>query len=168
MVLLAVARAAQKLEDVPLYIDDTPGLTIAALRARARRMKKKHEIGLIIIDYLDELRATQHYQDKRMESRDITGDVRRLGAEFSCPVWTASQGNRASMKKQNVGMDDVAEDIWKVNQAHVVITLNQTEEEEEENVIRYKVLKARRENHQPRTIMLGISPAGRIREVEGV
>jgi replicative DNA helicase len=46
------ARAAGDLEKLPLYIDDTPGLTIAALRTRARRMKRQHKIGMVIVDYL--------------------------------------------------------------------------------------------------------------------
>ena len=47
-----LARAAAELEKLPLYIDDTPGLTIAALRTRARRLKRQRGIDLIIVDYL--------------------------------------------------------------------------------------------------------------------
>jgi replicative DNA helicase len=48
----ALSFASQRLSQLPLYIDDTPGLTIAGLRARARRLKRRHDIGLVIVDYL--------------------------------------------------------------------------------------------------------------------
>ena len=54
-----LARAAAELETLPLYIDDTPGLTIAALRTRARRLKRQKGIGLIVVDYLQLLQGTE-------------------------------------------------------------------------------------------------------------
>ena len=53
-----LARAAAELESLPLYIDDTPGLTIAALRTRARRLKRQRNIGFIVVDYLQLLQGT--------------------------------------------------------------------------------------------------------------
>ena len=53
-----LARAAGELQTLPLYIDDTPGLTIAALRARARRLKRQKGIGMIVVDYLQLLQGT--------------------------------------------------------------------------------------------------------------
>ena len=53
-----LARAAADLETLPLYIDDTPGLTIAALRTRARRLKRQKGIGLVVVDYLQLLQGT--------------------------------------------------------------------------------------------------------------
>ena len=49
--------ASQRLAELPLYIDDTPALTIAALRTRARRLKRRHDIGLIVVDYLQLLQG---------------------------------------------------------------------------------------------------------------
>ncbi len=53
-----LVRASRELQDLPLYIDDTPGLTIAAMRTRARRLKRRHKIGLIIVDYLQLLQGS--------------------------------------------------------------------------------------------------------------
>ena len=53
-----LARAAAELQSLPLYIDDTPGLTIAALRARARRLKRQKGIGMVVVDYLQLLQGT--------------------------------------------------------------------------------------------------------------
>lgn len=124
------------------------------------------KFDVLIIDYLDEMKPDRHYKEFRFESRDLTSTVRRLAAEFRIPIWTASQGNRKSMEKRTVGLEDVAEDIWRVNIADVVITLNQNDEEREENVMRYRVVKARREHFTPRSVMLEITEAGVLREGE--
>lgn len=124
----------------------------------------KESPDLIVLDYLDELKSDRHYKDYRFESRDVTSAVRRLGAEFGCPIWTASQGNRGSMAKRLVGLDDVAEDVWKVNQADVVITINQSEEEKEENIVRYRLAKARREMFFPKVVFCEVSDAGKVTE----
>lgn len=124
------------------------------------------KIDVLIIDYLDEMKSDTKYREYRLESRDLTSSLRRLGAEFRCPIWTASQGNRQSMSKHVVGLDDVAEDVWKSNVSDVVITINQTDEEKQERVLRYKLAKARRERFEPKLFHLEVSEAGRIREVE--
>ena len=91
---MALARAAQKLEDLPLFIDDTPALTIAALRARARRMKKKHEIGLIIIDYLQLLAGTGRGDNRVNEISEISRGLKTLAKELNVPVIALSQLSR--------------------------------------------------------------------------
>ena len=68
-----LARAAAELQSLPLYIDDTPGLTIAALRTRARRLKRQKGIGLIVVDYLQLLpghRAKRQRQSRPGNLRD--------------------------------------------------------------------------------------------------
>ncbi len=128
--------------------------------------RQKRGLDLIIIDYLDEIHGTKSFREYRFESRDVTGAIRRLGAEFNCPVWSASQGNRKAFSKLIVDLDDVAEDISKVNQADVVITINQTEEEKQENIVRYRLSKARRERFAPKMFVLEVSEAGVIESPE--
>src|SRR3546814_2947975 len=53
-----LSRAAQELQTLPLFIDDTPGLTIAGLRTRARRLQRRHGIGFIVVDYLQLLQGS--------------------------------------------------------------------------------------------------------------
>ena len=64
--------ASQRLAELPLYIDDTPALTIAALRTRARRLKRRHDIGLIVVDYLQLLQGSrpQPGQPRQRDLRD--------------------------------------------------------------------------------------------------
>src|SRR5690606_16869414 len=52
------AEASQTLSQIPLYIDDTPALSISAVRTRARRLKRQHGLGLLVVDYLQLLRGT--------------------------------------------------------------------------------------------------------------
>jgi replicative DNA helicase len=61
-----LSYASQRLAELPLYIDDTPALTIAALRTRSRRLKRKHHIGLIVVDYLQLLQGSGRSQDNRV------------------------------------------------------------------------------------------------------
>ena len=67
-----LARAAAELQSLPLYIDDTPGLTIAALRTRARRLKRQKNIGLIVVDYLQLLQGT----GRRRQREPSPGNLR--------------------------------------------------------------------------------------------
>ena len=97
-----LARAAQQLEDLPLYIDDTPGLTIAALRTRARRLKKKYEIGLIIVDYLQLLQGTgRGDQNRDNEISEISRGLKTLAKELNVPVIALSQLSRAVEQRED-------------------------------------------------------------------
>ena len=88
--------ASQELAELPLYIDDTPALTIAALRARARRLKRRHNIGLIVVDYLQLLQGTGRANDNRVnEISEISRGLKTLAKELSVPVIALSQLSRA-------------------------------------------------------------------------
>ncbi|MBU6206675.1 MAG: replicative DNA helicase, partial [Alphaproteobacteria bacterium] len=99
----ALARAAGELETLPLYIDDTPGLTIAALRTRARRLKRKHGIGLIIVDYLQLLQGTgRHAGENRVqEISEISRGLKTLAKELGVPVLALSQLSRAVEQRED-------------------------------------------------------------------
>jgi replicative DNA helicase len=97
------ARAAAELETLPLYIDDTPGLTIAALRTRARRMKRKFGIGLIIVDYLQLLTGGgKNSGDNRVqEISEISRGLKTLAKELNVPVMALSQLSRAVEQRED-------------------------------------------------------------------
>ena len=91
-----LSRAARELQELPLFIDDTPGLTIAALRTRARRLKRRHDIGLIVIDYLQLLQGSGRANDNRVnEISEISRGLKTLAKELSVPVIALSQLSRA-------------------------------------------------------------------------
>ena len=87
--------AAGKLANSPLYIDDTAGLSILQLRAKARRMWQQHGIKLFIIDYLQQMHSTSRKVDNRQqEIADISNGVKALAKELEVPVIVLSQLNR--------------------------------------------------------------------------
>ena len=98
----ALSFASQRLADLPLYIDDTPALTIAALRARARRLKRKHNIGLIVVDYLQLLQGTGRASDNRVnEISEISRGLKTLAKELNLPVIALSQLSRAVEQRED-------------------------------------------------------------------
>ncbi len=94
--------ASQRLAELPLYIDDTPALTIAALRSRARRMKRKHDIGLIVVDYLQLLQGSgRAIQNRVNEISEISRGLKTLAKELSVPVIALSQLSRAVEQRED-------------------------------------------------------------------
>ncbi len=97
-----LARAAAELESLPLYIDDTPGLTIAALRTRARRLKRQRGIGLIVVDYLQLLQGSTRSSDNRVnEISEISRGLKTLAKELHVPVLALSQLSRAVEQRED-------------------------------------------------------------------
>ena len=97
-----ISRASQTLNDLPLYIDDTPALTIGALRTRARRLKRRHDIGLIVVDYLQLLQGSGRANDNRVnEISEISRGLKTLAKELSVPVIALSQLSRAVESRED-------------------------------------------------------------------
>jgi len=91
-----LSYASQRLAELPLYIDDTPALSIAALRTRARRLKRRNDIGLIVVDYLQLLQGSGRSQDNRVnEISEISRGLKTLAKELDVPVIALSQLSRA-------------------------------------------------------------------------
>jgi len=98
-----LARAAAELQSLPLYIDDTPGLTIAALRTRARRLKRQKGIGLVVVDYLQLLQGSgKNSNDNRVqEISEISRGLKQLAKELDLPVIGLSQLSRAVEQRED-------------------------------------------------------------------
>jgi replicative DNA helicase len=98
-----LARAAAELQSLPLYIDDTPGLTIAALRTRARRLKRQKGIGFVVVDYLQLLQGTgRGGNDNRVqEISEISRGLKQLAKELEVPVLALSQLSRAVEQRED-------------------------------------------------------------------
>ncbi len=91
-----LSRASRELEELPLFIDDTPALTIAALRTRARRLQRRHGIGLIVVDYLQLLQGSGRSSDNRVnEISEISRGLKTLAKELNVPVIALAQLSRA-------------------------------------------------------------------------
>ena len=92
----ALTAAASKLAESKFFIDDTPGLSILELRAKARRLKSQHDIAVIFIDYLQLLRSTsKRAQDNRqLEIAEISSGLKGLAKELNIPIVVLAQLNR--------------------------------------------------------------------------
>jgi replicative DNA helicase len=91
------ARGIQRLAQAPLYIDDTPALNIFELRAKCRRLKNKHNIGMIIIDYLQLMSGTGENRsaNREQEISNISRNLKALAKELNVPIMALSQLSRA-------------------------------------------------------------------------
>jgi len=83
------------LMDAPLYIDDTPALSIFELRAKARRMKQQYDIQLIIIDYIQLMQAGNDKGNREQEISNISRSMKSLAKELNVPIIALSQLNRS-------------------------------------------------------------------------
>jgi len=93
--------AAGQLEKAPIFIDDTPSLTVFELRARARRLKAKEDIKLIIIDYLQLMKGTRRTENRQQEITEISASLKSLARELNVPVIAISQLSRATEQREN-------------------------------------------------------------------
>ncbi len=93
---LKLMRAASELNKAPVYVDDTGGLDIMELRARARRLKKKWNIELIIVDYLQLVNCREvARQGRQLETAAVSANLKALAKELKLPVVVLSQLSRA-------------------------------------------------------------------------
>ena len=98
----SLSFASQRLAELPLFIDDTPALTIAGLRTRARRLKRRHNIGLVVVDYLQLLQGSGRANDNRVnEISEISRGLKTLAKELGVPVIALSQLSRAVEQRED-------------------------------------------------------------------
>ncbi len=92
----ALARAAGRLSEAPIFIDDTPGLSVLELRAKCRRLKAEHDIGMVIVDYLQLMHGStsSHNANREQEIAHISRSLKSLAKEINVPVIALSQLNR--------------------------------------------------------------------------
>jgi replicative DNA helicase len=90
-----LAEAAGRLSDASMFIDDSPALSVLELRARSRRLKKEHGLGLLIVDYLQLMRGRAGADRREQEISEISRFLKALAKELNIPVIAISQLNRA-------------------------------------------------------------------------
>ena len=93
---LKLGDASGRLSDVPIYIDDTPGLSSAELRAKSRKAKLEKKIGLIIIDYMQLMESKTPSASRQQEVSEISRSLKLLAKELNVPVIALSQLSRAT------------------------------------------------------------------------
>jgi replicative DNA helicase len=94
-----LARAAGILQGCPMWIDDSPAITLLEMRSKARRLKAEHNIGLVVVDYLQLMRSPEHSENRVQEISDISRSLKGLARELQVPVVALSQLSRASEQR---------------------------------------------------------------------
>ncbi|MFH1942863.1 MAG: replicative DNA helicase [bacterium] len=90
-----LSMCAGALTEAPLYIDDTPGMGVLELRAKARRLKKEKDVGLVIVDYLQLMQGPRGAESRQQEISMISRSLKALSKELDVPVVALSQLSRA-------------------------------------------------------------------------
>ena len=90
-----VTSAIRMLKEAKIFIDDTPGLSPDALRAKARRLKREHDLGLVVIDYLQLMAVPGNNENRATEISEISRSLKHLAKELNVPVIALSQLNRS-------------------------------------------------------------------------
>ncbi len=97
-----LTQAAGKLSEAPIYIDDTPGMSILELRAKARRLKSRHDINLLIVDYLQLMSESDSpFESRQQEVSVISRGLKALARELNVPVIAVSQLSRAPERRES-------------------------------------------------------------------
>ncbi|MEA1974209.1 MAG: replicative DNA helicase [Bacillota bacterium] len=92
---ISLSKASAKLAKASIFIDDTPGINLMEIRAKARRLKMEHGIDLIMIDYLQLMSSSETNESRQQEISSISRGLKALAREMECPVMTLSQLSRA-------------------------------------------------------------------------
>jgi len=90
-----LVNAAGKLSESPIYIDDTPGVSVLELRGKARRLKSQFDIGLIVVDYMQLMQGPKTSESRQQEISEISRSLKSLARELNVPLIAVSQLSRA-------------------------------------------------------------------------
>jgi replicative DNA helicase len=98
---LNLTKASAKLSNANIFIDDTPGINLMEMRAKARRLKMQHGLDVIMIDYLQLMSSVDKHQNRQNEISAISRGLKGLAREIDCPVIALSQLSRAPEQRSD-------------------------------------------------------------------
>lgn len=152
-----IGRAAEVLSRLNIYIDDTPGITVAGIKAKLRRMKN---LGLVVIDYLQLMSSTKNYNGNRVvEISDITRNLKIMAKELNVPVITLSQLARGPEQRPDKRplLSDLRESGSIEQDADIVMFLyrNAYYDKTDPNVNSCECIVAKNRHGEPGTVPLG-------------
>jgi len=96
-----LARATGILSEAPIYIDDSPAISVLEMRAKSRRLKAEHNIGLVVVDYLQLMRGRSTAERREQEISEISRSLKAMAKELDLPVIALSQLNRSLESRPN-------------------------------------------------------------------
>ena len=149
--------AAGELSEAPIFIDDTPGIGVMEMRTKARRLQLEHDLGLIVVDYLQLVRG-RNLESRVQEVSEISQSLKNLARELKIPVLAISQLSRAVEQRGGEKRPQLSDlrDSGSIEQdADIVMFLYRPNEEDREN---YKLLLAKHRNGPTGEISLFFKP----------
>ena len=153
------ARMAQKMGEVseaPLFIDDSPNLTMMEIRAKARRLKQRHDLKLIIIDYLQLMSSGKKVESRQLEVSEFSRQIKLLAKEIQVPIVAMSQLNRGPEQRTDKKpmLSDLRESGSLEQDADMVILLHRDDiyDKESPRLGEADFIVAKHRNGQTRTV----------------
>jgi replicative DNA helicase len=130
-----LARRMGEVAEAPLYIDDSPNLTMMEIRSKARRLKQRHDLRLVIVDYMQLMSSNRKVESRQQEVSEMSRALKLLAKELEVPVIAISQLNRGPEQRtdKRPQLSDLRESGSIEQDADVVILLNREDFYEKES-----------------------------------
>jgi replicative DNA helicase len=130
-----LAATQARINDAPLFIDDSPNLTLVEIRAKCRRLKQRHNLKMVVIDYLQLLSSGKKVESRQQEVSEFSRALKLLSKELEVPVVALSQLNRASEQRSDKmpAISDLRESGSLEQDADMVILLHRESTHERDN-----------------------------------
>ncbi len=130
-----LARRMGEVAEAPLFIDDSPNLSMMEIRAKARRLKQRHDLRLVIIDYLQLMSSVRRVENRQQEVSEISRALKLLAKELNVPVVALTQLNRGPEQRQDKKplLSDLRESGAIEQDSDVVILLHREDAYEKES-----------------------------------
>jgi replicative DNA helicase len=130
-----LARRMGEVADAPLFIDDSPNLTMMEIRAKARRLKQRHNLKLVVVDYLQLMQGNKKAESRQQEVSELSRSLKLLAKELECPVIAMSQLNRGPEQRQDKKpmLSDLRESGSIEQDADMVVLLHREDAYEKES-----------------------------------
>jgi len=122
----AITKAMPRVNSAPIIVDDSPNMTMPEIRSKARRIKKQHGLGFIVIDYLQLMTSGKRVENRQVEVSEFSRNIKLLAKELECPVVAISQLNRGSEQRtdKTPQISDLRESGSIEQDADIVLLLN--------------------------------------------
>ena len=130
-----LARRMGEISDAPLFIDDSPNLSMMEIRAKARRLKQRHDLKLIVIDYLQLMTSGKRVENRQQEVSEFSRQLKLMAKELDIPVIAISQLNRGPEQRtdKRPQLSDLRESGSIEQDADVVILLHREDMYDQQN-----------------------------------
>ncbi|MFB9620995.1 replicative DNA helicase [Brooklawnia cerclae] len=121
-----IVSRTSALQEAPLFIDDSPNLTMMEIRAKARRLKQRHDLRFVVIDYMQLMSSGKKVESRQLEVSEFSRQIKLLAKELDIPVLALSQLNRGPEQRQDKKpmMSDLRESGSLEQDADIVILLH--------------------------------------------